>query len=345
MPKELIAISPGKAILRNYEEEPLKANQIRIKSTISAEKHGTRLSAFRGVASDILKEFDGKYGLFYEKKDKFSSFPFHLGNMTAGVVIEIGENVKKFKIGDRVYGYLPIRETHTVEENAVSLIPENISDEEIVCLDPALVAFMAIREGDIKLGDNVSVFGLGAIGLFIVQMAKLSGARVVIGVEPIEKRRELGKKFGADFLLNPFECDAGLEIRKLMDMKGVDVGIEVSGSYKALHHTIRGTRFGGRIIPVSYYHGEATGLNLGEEWHFNRQIMLSGARIESCPYREYPLWDTERVKRTVLEMFSMKKLKITDILCPIVKFEDVLLGYEIIDKRPEEAVKLAVKYD
>ena len=124
--------------------------------------------------------------------------------MTAGVVIEIGKNVKKFKIGDRVYGYLPIRETHTVEENAVSLIPENISDEEIVCLDPALVAFMAIREGDIKLGDNVSVFGLGAIGLFIVQMAKLSGARDVIGVEPIEKRRELGKKFGADLSLTNF---------------------------------------------------------------------------------------------------------------------------------------------
>ncbi|MCD6221470.1 hypothetical protein J7K25_04880 [bacterium] len=46
MPEELIAISPGKAILKNYEEEPLKANQIRIKSTISAEKNGARLSDF-----------------------------------------------------------------------------------------------------------------------------------------------------------------------------------------------------------------------------------------------------------------------------------------------------------
>jgi len=212
MPKELIAVAPGEAVLKEYEERPLKDDEVRIKSTISTEKHGTTLSAFKGLAPHVTKEFNEKDRIFYRKK-KQPAFPFSLGNMTAGRVIEIGKKVKKFKIGDRVYGYLPIRETHTVKENSVFPIPKNLSNEEIVCLDPALVAFMAIREGDIKLGDNVAIFGFGAIGLFTIQMAKLSGARMVIGVEPIERRRNLGKEYGADFLINPFECDAGLEIR------------------------------------------------------------------------------------------------------------------------------------
>ena len=71
------------------------------------------------------------------------------------------------------------------------------------------------------------------------------------------------------------------------------MGIETSGNHGALHHTIRGTRYGGTIVPVAWYHGGAQALDLGEEWHFNRQTMVSGARLESVPYRDHPRWDPE----------------------------------------------------
>ncbi|MEM3659038.1 MAG: alcohol dehydrogenase catalytic domain-containing protein [Thermoproteota archaeon] len=116
-----------------------------------------------------------------------SYFPFPLGNMTVGIVEEVSPEVTRFKVGDRVYGYLPIRETHTVSKQHVMPAPEGVSDEELVCIDPAVVALMAVREGRVRLGDRVEIFGMGAIGLLTLQMCKMSGSLCVIAVEPVWK--------------------------------------------------------------------------------------------------------------------------------------------------------------
>jgi len=138
-------------------------------------------------------------------------------------------------------------------------------------------------------------------------------------------------------LLDPSRCDVGLEIKKVTSGGS-------SGSYQALHQAIRATSYGGTIVPVSWYHGEARGLNLGEEWHFNRQVMVSGARVESEPYRDYPRWDRNRIYETVIELFRKKALKSEGLLSPIVNFEDVVEAYRMLDERPGETIKLGVIY-
>ena len=346
MPRELIAIAPRKAVIREYEEPPLKPKQVRIKSRLSAEKHGTSLTLYRGLSPFSTKTWDEKLGVFLDRttgKGGYGEFPLRLGNMTVGVVTEVGDEVEGLKVGDRVYGYLPIRETHVVGEDRVSLAPPDLSDEDLVCIDPAVVSLMAVREGHVRVGDKVAIFGLGAIGLMTVQMARISGATCIVAVEPIDKRRRLAEEYGADLTLNPYECDVGLEIKRRFG--GVDVAIDTSGSYRALHQAIRATSYGGTIVPVSWYHGEARGLNLGEEWHFNRQIMVSGARVESEPYRDYPRWDRKRVYDTVIELFRRGAITSRGLLHPIVKFDEVVEAYRMIDERPEEAIKLAVTYE
>ena len=347
MPRELVAIAPRTPVLREYEEPPLKPNQVRVKSLLSAEKHGTTLTMYRGISPFSEKMLDPELGVFVPKpsdkrKTGWGDFPIRLGNMTVGIVTEVGDEVKDLKVGDRVYGYLPIRETHTVDEKQVKIAPSELSDEALVCIDPAAVSLMAVREGNVRVGDKVAIFGLGAIGLMTVQMAKISGALFVIGVEPIEKRRKLAKKYGADMLLDPSSCDVGLEIKKAIG--GVDVSIDTSGSYQALHQAIRATSYGGTIVPVSWYHGDARGLNLGEEWHFNRQVMVSGARVESEPYRDHPRWNRKRIYETVVELFRKKVLTSEGLLSPIVRFENVVEAYRTLDERPGETIKLGVTY-
>jgi len=347
MPKELTAIAPKQPTFREYEEPTLGQRQIRIKSQLSAEKHGTMLTLYSGASSFTDKRYDVETGLFLPEnveKGLTSMFPMPLGNMTVGTVTETGDKVRKIKVGDRVYAYLPIKETHTVDEEAVNVAPVELCDKDLVCIDPAVVSLMAVREGHVRIGDTVAIFGLGAIGLMAVQLAKLSGALTVIGVEPIEKRRSLAETYGADMLLNPVKCDVALEIRKYTGGKGVDISIETSGSYRALHEAIRAARFGGSIVPVSWYHGEVKGLNLGEEWHFNRQVLISGARVESEPYRDYPLWNRKRLYDTVLELFRKKRLTSQGMLTPIVKFENVIEAYQMLVDKPEETIKLGVVY-
>jgi len=348
MPKEVVAIGKKRLIFREYKEIPLKPNEVRIKSRLSAEKHGTTLTIYRGLSPFNEKVYDPKFGLFFPKESGRGwkvSFPMHLGNMTVGIVTEVGSAVNRFKVGDKVYGYLPIRQTHTVSEDTIFSTPTELSDEELVCIDPAVVALMAVREGNVKIGEKVAVFGLGAIGLIAVEMAKVSGAILVVGVDPIEKRRKLAQRYGSEILFNPKECDVGLKIREATEEKGVDISIETSGSYQALHQAIRAARYGGTIVPVSWYHGEAKGLNLGEEWHLNCQIMVSGARVESEPYRDYPRWDMKRVYETVIQLLRQNRLNVDGILDPVVKFEEVIEAYRMIDEEPEKTIKLGVKYE
>jgi threonine dehydrogenase-like Zn-dependent dehydrogenase len=349
MPLELVAVGPRQPVVREYEIVPPGPGEVLIRTHLASEKHGTMLPFYRGESVFAEKRFDDEHGLFMPVENPqppdFGS-GIALGNMAVGIIEQMGPGITGLSIGDRVYGYLRIRETHTVPASRVSLAPEGLSDEALVSLDPALVAFMAVREGRVMLGETVAVFGLGAIGLMAVQLARLAGAAFIVAVEPLPLRAGLGRQYGADLVLDLAEDrDAGLQIRQATDMTGVDIALETSGNHRALHHAIRGTRYGGAIVPVAWYHGEAKGLALGEEWHFNRQTLISGARLESVPYRDAPRWDPERVTRTVLQLFAAGKLTTEGLLQPRVPIAQAADAYRLIDEHPEQCVKLAVEFE
>src|SRR5207237_831284 len=128
-------------------------------------------------------------------------------------------------------------------------VPDGMPWQNAVCAAPATVALGGVRDGGIRLGDRVAVFGLGAIGLLAVQLCDAAGAAFVAAVDPLAARREVAAATGADLTLDPTATDAGLAIREATS-QGVDVAIETSGSARALHHAIRGLAFGGTIAVV-----------------------------------------------------------------------------------------------
>src|SRR5690606_536854 len=124
--------------------------------------------------------------------------------------------VTRLAAGDRVFGHFPIRETQTVDETRADPLPPGLTPEAALCLDPVVMA-LAMRDAGIRLGDRVAVFGLGAIGLIAVQLARLAGAAEVTAVDPLANRRDLAMAFGADVAIDPagVDGDAGLAIRRL----------------------------------------------------------------------------------------------------------------------------------
>jgi threonine dehydrogenase-like Zn-dependent dehydrogenase len=290
--------------------------------------------------------------------------------MAVGTVVEVGSEVTRFAVGDRVFGHFPIRETQTVDESGADLLPEGLSPEAAVCLDPLVMA-LAMRDAGIKLGDRVAIFGLGAIGLFAVQLAGEAGADWVVAIDPIEKRRALARELGADVVLDPLagDGDVGMEIRRLTgpapDMEtlrprtritggylerptqtgnlGVDVAVETSGSVPALHQAIRATRFGGTICMVSFYGKDASGLYLGDEFHVNRLNLIS-VRAETLPGRDAPVWDLKRLVDLALSWLVSGRMRTEGIINPLVDFADSAEAYRAIDERPEESIKLGIRF-
>jgi len=91
----------------------------------------------------------------------------------------------------------------------------------------------------IKIGDRVAIQGGGPIGLLITQMMKKRAATKLTLIEPIEQRRELGKRFGADFTVDPSTQDVVDECEKITEGLGFDCVVEASGFIPAATIPIR----------------------------------------------------------------------------------------------------------
>ena len=171
----------------------LGPRQIRIRAELASPKHGTELVAYRNDPA-ALHAYDRAPGRGDARRRRPPrAFPRPLGNMAVGVVTELGSEASRFQIGDRVFGHFPDPgDPHRRGDAMPTRCRPASPPEAALCLDPAVMA-LPMRDANIKLGDVVAVFGLGAIGLMAVQLARLAGAARVIAVDPLANRRELGR--------------------------------------------------------------------------------------------------------------------------------------------------------
>ncbi|RME85290.1 MAG: hypothetical protein D6775_03205 [Caldilineae bacterium] len=348
MPLQLQLIAPRRVELVPYHEAPLQPHQVRAQALLSGISHGTELNLYRGTAPFADKTFDPDLRLFLPRQE--APTPTALGYEWVGRVSEVGEAVTTFRPGDLVHLLLPHRQTQTFDPDDVPFhthvvpLPSALRPEDAIFLALAGVALQAVHDARIKVGDRVAVFGLGVIGLFVVQLARLNGAAWIDAVDLYPLRRELAIRFGADRVLDPSAHDVGYEIKRASPHRGADVAIEVSGHDAALHEAIRSVRMGGSVVAAGFYQGGASNLRLGEEWHHNRITMVSSMAAWGCPHRDHPLWDRTRIHETVVALLAAGRLQTEGMLTHRIPFEEAATAYELIDRHPEQVVKVALTY-
>ena len=343
MPREAKAYASGEVVLVEYDLPVLGDDQVRVRSRFGAAKHGTELAFIRRYDA-ARGAYDGELGVFLRGQGEFGPpGPMDIGNMFVGEVVEVGGAVAGLKVGDTVLGYGGFREMHTVKASGCWKMPAGLSWKSAVCLDPADFAMAAVRDGKVRIGDAVAVFGMGAIGLMAVQLARLSGAHPVIAVEPLPNRRRVAQACGADAVLDPTVCDAGVEVRRWTDGRGADVVIEYSGSVQALQAALRAVAFGGTVVAGAFPAPYGPGLDLGAEAHFNiPNIVFSRACSE--PNREHPRWNERRIYATCWRLICEGRLRGEDVVTPVVAFERLPEEYMKIATAPGENVKLGVEF-
>ncbi len=329
-----------------FEPYPLEPDHVRVRVRFAAPKHGTESHALAG-SSLRDKKWDKNLRLFVgrgaEDTPSAPATERGIGNMVVGTVLAVGEDVTRFKEGDVVFGYGQVREISQSTEENWRHLPDGLSDVGAVCVDPGHVAFVAVRDGNVRIGDDVAVFGLGAIGLLTVQVAKASGARRIVAVDPSPIRRNVALQTGATVALDPTTEDAGIAIKHATDNAGVDVAIETSGNGKALHEAIRGIRQCGTVVHVPWGPKNATDLRLDEEWHLNRPTLIGSQAVWQNPDRSHPLWDKERALQTVTHLLATGVLTGEPIVTPLIDFDEAPAKLTGIFERTSDAIKVGIR--
>ncbi len=356
MPKEFLLTAPRELTFREYEENPLGPNEVRARAVVSGISHGTELNLYRGSAPFAEKRFDPDLRLFVKNTDGGGWRAGGLGYEWVGRVTEVGAEVDNFKPGDLVHLPRNHRETQTfaadwqAELGTVKPLPAGFAPEDAAVIAIAGVAAQVIHDARIKLGDRVAVFGLGAIGLIVMQLARLNGAGWVGASDPIASRRALAEEFGADATFDPSTEDVAYAI-KSADLArgavepGADISIEISGNYHALHDALRTARKAGTVVAGGYYQGGGAPLKLGEEWHHNRLTLISSMGVWKCPHRDYPGWNRGRVTDTVVDLLRAGTLCTDGLITHRIPFTEAGEAYELIDAHPDQVVKVILTYD
>ena len=213
--------------------------------------------------------------------------PVVLGHEYSGEVVKVGEGVTALKPGDHVTvdpniycgecvycrnGKKQLCETMQAVGvtrdggfGEYSLVPaaqafklgDSVPYEAGAMAEPVACCLHGIDLAGIKAGDRVCIVGGGAIGLIMLQLAKLSGASSLVLSEPNEKRRQVALSLGADAAIDPTAPDAGSAYEAALG-DGADVVIECVGNNAAVKSAFQLAKKGATIVLFSVPKVDAT---------------------------------------------------------------------------------------
>lgn len=205
--------------------------------------------------------------------------PITLGHEFSGEIVEIGEGVTDYQVGDRVV-VEPIFATHghqgaynldenmgflglagggggfseyvSVETELLHKLPDELSYEQGALVEPSAVALYAVRSSKVQAGDTAAVFGCGPIGLLVIEALKAAGATDIYAIELSPERQEKAEELGA-IVVNPAEYEDVVAELIHRTNGGVDVSFEVTGVPVVLKQAIQSTTIAGETVIVSIW--------------------------------------------------------------------------------------------
>jgi len=276
-----------------------------------------------------------------------------LGYSCAGTIIE--SNLNDYKIDDKVAcAGSNHAEIIFSPKNLTCKIPNNVSLEEASFTTLGAIAIHGIHRADIKSGEFVGVIGTGLIGLLTIQIAKACGA-IVIALDLINKRLNLAKKLGSDFVINPLYLNSKIKINEITNGHGLDAIIICASSEtsKPLEEAIEIIREKGKIVllggfPISVdrtelYMKEAD-LLISRSYGPGRYDSYYEYKGYDYP-KEYVPWTEQRNMELFLNLISEKKIDVKSLISEIFPIEKANLAYNKLEKDPINNIAILLKFD
>lgn len=282
--------------------------------------------------------------------------PVVLGHEFSGIVEAAGEEVTLFKKGDHVaidpniYCGLcrscrmgrkqncehlvalgvningGFAEYAICPETQCFLVSDDIPFDVAAMTEPLACVIHGTDRANILPGQNVLVIGGGTIGQLMAQMARLSGAGIVMLSEPIEARRRIGLAIGADYVLDP-QDDLPGQIAACTSGAGADIIIECVGTQPAVHQAIACAGPGTTVLLFSVPRPNAE-ISLPLFDVYKKELKIIGSIINPDTHQR------------AINLINSRKLRIAELITHSYGLEDLEQGIRM--QMSSESVKVVI---
>lgn len=265
--------------------------------------------------------------------------PTILGHEFSGVIKEVGKDVERYKVGDRVcidpnyycgkcdpcrHGIAHYCEDMTgygttvnggfaeycaVNQRQVYKLGDQTTFEQGAMTEPVACCLHGIDMCDIQPGHQVVVIGGGMIGLLMMQLAKLAGAAKVALVEPVEEKRKVGKELGADLCIDPTQED----VKAVLIQHGfnwIQTVIECVGKPSTIEQAIRIADHRATVMMFGLTKPDET-ITVKPFEIFQKEIVLKSSFIN--PYTQ----------RRALDLIDSKRLDVSSMVYKVASLEEL----------------------
>jgi 2-desacetyl-2-hydroxyethyl bacteriochlorophyllide A dehydrogenase len=281
--------------------------------------------------------------------------PLVQGHEFVGDVVEVGSNVTDVKVGDRVTAehVLPsasspfprniapnpiviglqrqgaLAEYMSVPASLVSVLPQELSYDDGVLVEPLSIAVYAVRRSKVRVGDRVVVLGQGPIGLFLDAVLKAAGAYVV-GVDLNETRLGFAKEHGyADEVVNSVNCDGVSCLLPLGMTYGADVTFEAVGIESTLKMAIDLCKPRGQVVLLGV---------------FGKPVQIDMMRIVKREIEVIASWRCLDTFGYTIDLLKTKKIRTDGFITHRYAFEDVIKAFEDSAMYSDGRIKTVIEF-
>lgn len=288
--------------------------------------------------------------------------PLVLGHEIGGEIVEIGEGVERYKVGDRVFvshhipcntcryclsGYHTVCETlHTTNydpggfaeyiripqlnvDRGVFLLPEEVSFEEGTFIEPLGCVVRAQRVAHLKPGQSVFILGSGISGLLHLLLARALGAGRVMTTDVNESRLKAAKEFGADAVIHAKE-DVPARLREVNESRLADLVIVCTGALPAFTQALQSVDRGGTLL---FFATTDPGVDLpvpvNEFWRNGITLLPS--------YGASPLDCTQAI-----ELIRAGRVPVRKMITHRLSLEETALGFKLVAEA-KKCIKVVIK--
>nr|WP_209003247.1 zinc-dependent alcohol dehydrogenase family protein [Stappia taiwanensis] len=226
--------------------------------------------------------------------------------------------------------------THAVmSENSCVKIPKDIPLDKAALLGCAVLTGVGavLNSGNLKMGQDCAIVGLGGVGLAALLGAVAAGARTIVAVDLAEDKRAHALELGATHAIDPRDADAVAKVKAWTD-GGVELAVELAGAVPALEFAYAITRRGGTTVTAGLPHPDAK-MSFPAVTLTAEERNLKGSYVGSCvPVRDIPRF---------AQMMEQGQLPIEKLMTHRLRLDEINEGFERL--AAGEAIRQVVVFD